>query len=45
MLTFLMTIADEQYRSQIDQLYKRYHQKMLRMATNAFSAAKRNMHV
>ena len=42
MLAFLMTIADEQYRSQIDRLYKRYHQKMLRMATNAFSAAKRN---
>ena len=42
MLAFLMTITDEQYRSQIDRLYKRYHQKMLRMATNAFSAAKRN---
>ncbi|MBQ7379197.1 MAG: RNA polymerase sigma factor [Clostridia bacterium] len=42
MLTFLMMIADEQSRPHIEQLYKKYHKKMLRLAMRAFTAAKRN---
>lgn len=38
MLLFFMTIADEQYRPQIERLFKRYHNEMMRVAKKAFRA-------
>ena len=42
MLTFLLTIADEQYHQQIERLFKRYHKPMLRYAKHRFYIANRN---
>ena len=42
MLLFLLKIADEQYHSQIERTYYRYHEKMLRVALQCFVKAKRN---
>lgn len=41
MLIFLLTVADEQYRPQIERLFKRYHHDMLRIAKRAFRSCGR----
>ncbi|MBR5601393.1 MAG: RNA polymerase sigma factor [Clostridia bacterium] len=41
MLVFLLTLADEQYRPQIERLFKRYHNDMLRIAKRAFRSCGR----
>lgn len=40
MLIFLLSLADEQFRPQIERLFRRYHNKMLRVARQSFARAK-----
>ena len=40
MLIFLLSLADEQYRPQIERLFRRYHNKMMRVARQSFARAK-----
>ncbi|MBE6697644.1 MAG: sigma-70 family RNA polymerase sigma factor [Ruminococcaceae bacterium] len=42
MLSFLLTMADEQYRERIERLYKRYHKPMLKIAKQRFVNALRS---
>ena len=42
MLIFLLSMADEQYQSHIERLFKRYHQQMMRVARKRFVRAERN---
>lgn len=41
MIMFLLTLADEQYKTHIEQLYMRHHKRMLKLAARSFARAGR----